>query len=162
MSRNFYVRKYLKLTFLNEMEALYERPGVNVTVEQGSTLTYTRDVMSDCIYARKIYVRMHGKITRPWKSTHSLDKSVPNSIWLLAHPTRLFLARLCRPSLAYGTLFARNLCLKIVTQLMKKLICSSLSMSLALCYCQGAKLFCPRSMQSSYLLENRIVNQCSQ
>ena len=29
------------------MEALYERPGVNVTVEQGSTLTYTRDVMSE-------------------------------------------------------------------------------------------------------------------
>ena len=50
---------------------MYERPRVNVKVKRGSTLTYTRDLRHNVyfIYACKIYVRTHGKITRQWKST---------------------------------------------------------------------------------------------
>ena len=51
---------------------MYERPHVNEKIERGSSLTYTRDllyIVSTFIYARKIYVRSHGKITRQWKST---------------------------------------------------------------------------------------------
>ena len=38
MSRNFTVRSHIKFTCVNEIEAMYERPG-------GSTLTYTRDLL---------------------------------------------------------------------------------------------------------------------
>ena len=56
---------------------MYERPRVNVEVEGGSTLTYMRDrpynvsilYTRELLYARIIYVRTHGKITRQWKST---------------------------------------------------------------------------------------------
>ena len=45
---------------------MHERPRVNVKVERGSTLTYMRDLPYNAyfIYARKIYVRTHEKITR--------------------------------------------------------------------------------------------------
>ena len=64
----------VKFTRVNKMEAIYERPGVNVTVERGSTFTFTRDPPQTLhclylIYARKIYVRTHAKITLQWKST---------------------------------------------------------------------------------------------
>ena len=36
--------RHVKVTHLNEKEAMYERPRVNVKVEGGSTFTYTRDV----------------------------------------------------------------------------------------------------------------------
>ena len=39
-SRNFYVRKFISV---NEIEAMYERPHVNVKVEPRSTFTLTRD-----------------------------------------------------------------------------------------------------------------------
>ena len=45
LSRNFSVRTHLKLTCLNETDAMYERPSVNVKVEQGSTFTYTHDLL---------------------------------------------------------------------------------------------------------------------
>ena len=38
LSRNFTVRSHIKFTCVNEIEAMYERPG-------GSTLTYTRDLL---------------------------------------------------------------------------------------------------------------------
>ena len=50
---------------------MYERPRVNVKVERGSPLTFTRDLpcIVYFIYARIIYVRSQGKITQQWKST---------------------------------------------------------------------------------------------
>ena len=51
---------------------MYERPRVNVRVERGSTFTFMRGlsyIASIFFYARKIYVRTHGKITWQWKST---------------------------------------------------------------------------------------------
>ena len=52
---------------------LFLTPLVNVKVERGSTFTYTSDLPYNVsIYARKIYVCTHGKITRQWKFTLSL------------------------------------------------------------------------------------------
>ena len=62
LSRNFSVGMHVKFTRVNEIEAKYERPRVNVKVERGSTFTFTRD-LPYVIYARKIYVRTLGKIT---------------------------------------------------------------------------------------------------
>ena len=44
MQPYFSVRMHVKVTCLNEIETMYERPRVNVKVEGGSTFTYTRDV----------------------------------------------------------------------------------------------------------------------
>ena len=44
MSRNVSVRTHVKFTRVNEIEAMYERPRVNVKVERGSTFTFTRDL----------------------------------------------------------------------------------------------------------------------
>ena len=44
VSRNFSVRTHVKVTCLNEIETMYERPRVNVKVKGGSTFTYTRDL----------------------------------------------------------------------------------------------------------------------
>ena len=52
-------------TRVNEIEARYEKPPVNVKVERGSTFTFTPDlpyIFSILFYARKIYVRTHVKI----------------------------------------------------------------------------------------------------
>ena len=38
------MRTHVKGTCLNEIEAMYERPRVNVKFERGSTFTYTRDL----------------------------------------------------------------------------------------------------------------------
>ena len=40
-SRNFSVRRHVKLTRVNKIEAVYERPRVNVKVERGSTFSFT-------------------------------------------------------------------------------------------------------------------------
>ena len=64
------MRTQVYFTRVNEIEAMDERPRVNVEVEQGSTLTYMRDL--PClyfIYARIIYACTHGKIMRQWEST---------------------------------------------------------------------------------------------
>ena len=56
----------------NEIEAMYERPRVNVKGERGSTFTFMHDSSIHCpyfIYPRKIYVPTHVKITCQWKST---------------------------------------------------------------------------------------------
>ena len=61
------MRTHVNFTRVNKIEAMYERPCVNVRVERGSTVAFTRDlpyIASDCIYART-----HVKITRQWKST---------------------------------------------------------------------------------------------
>ena len=41
MWRNFSVRRHVKLTRANEIEAMYERSRVHVNVERGSTFTFT-------------------------------------------------------------------------------------------------------------------------
>ena len=41
MWRNFSVRRRVKLTRVNKIEAMYERPRVNVKVERGSTFAFT-------------------------------------------------------------------------------------------------------------------------
>ena len=52
------------------IEAKFEGSHVNVRVERGLTFACTRDL--------PIYVRMHGKITRQWKSTLKLN-ILPNA-----------------------------------------------------------------------------------
>ena len=42
LSRNFSVRTHVNFTRVNKIEAMYGRPYVNVKVERGSTLTFTR------------------------------------------------------------------------------------------------------------------------
>ena len=62
--RNFPVR-----THVNEIEAMYERARVNVKVDRGSTFTLSMTLHAlSLLYARKIYVLTHAKITRQWKS----------------------------------------------------------------------------------------------
>ena len=69
--RNFSVRTRVK----KRIEAMYERPRINVKVESRSTLMFTRghsyisSILIYFIYLRKIYQRSHRKITRQWKST---------------------------------------------------------------------------------------------
>ena len=41
MSRNFSLRRHVKLTRVNKIEAMYERPRINVKVERGSTFAFT-------------------------------------------------------------------------------------------------------------------------
>ena len=65
-------------TRVNKIEAMYERPRVNVRVDRGSTFTFMHGLSyidSISFYARKIYVRTHGKISWWWKSTLSLKVS---------------------------------------------------------------------------------------
>ena len=56
---------------LLSIEVMYDRYRVNIKVERGSTFVFTRDlpyiasISFYFIYARKIYVRMHLKITQP-------------------------------------------------------------------------------------------------
>ena len=44
LPRNFSLRTHVKFTRVNEIEAMYERPRVNVKGEGGSTFTFTRDL----------------------------------------------------------------------------------------------------------------------
>ena len=44
LSRNFSLRPRVKCACVSEVEAMYGRPRVNVKVERGSTLTFTRDL----------------------------------------------------------------------------------------------------------------------
>ena len=58
------MRTLVNFTRVNKIEAMYERPRVNVRVERGSTFTFMRGLSyidSISFYARKIYVRTHGK-----------------------------------------------------------------------------------------------------
>ena len=66
LSRNFSVRKHVKFTYVNEIEAMYERLRVKVKVERVSTFTYTRDlpyavsilftrVKFPCVRTEKLY-----------------------------------------------------------------------------------------------------------
>ena len=44
-SRNFYLRTYTHVKFMRlNVEAMYDRPRINVKVEQGSTFAYKRDL----------------------------------------------------------------------------------------------------------------------
>ena len=44
LSRNFYVRTRVQITYLNEMEAMYEMPRVDAKIEQVSAFTFTCDL----------------------------------------------------------------------------------------------------------------------
>ena len=68
-------------THVNTIEAMYERPRVNVIVERGSTFTFMRGL--SYIASIFFYARTQGKITWWWKSTFSLrmlnvDHSIVN------------------------------------------------------------------------------------
>ena len=45
LSRNCYVRTHVHFTPVNEIETMYGSSGVSVNVEQGSTFTFTRDLL---------------------------------------------------------------------------------------------------------------------
>ena len=64
LSRNFSVRTHVKFTRVNEIEAMYERPRVNVKDERSSTFMFTRDPP---YIVSILFTRV--KITRQWKST---------------------------------------------------------------------------------------------
>ena len=115
-------------------------------------MTYTRDLpYVSILFTRVKFTCVHMEKLRVSGNPPTVYKSVPQFDLTPGSSTnQLFLARLRRFFLPCRTLFAGDLCLKIVTQLTKKFICSSLSMSLALCYCQGTKLFCQRSSLPTY------------
>ena len=65
-SRENYAVVEVDFHCVNEIEAMYESPRVNVKVERGSAFRYMLDLQ--CLYftyARKIYVFTQGKITIP-------------------------------------------------------------------------------------------------
>ena len=75
------MRTLVNFTHVNKIEAMYERPRVNVRVERGSTFTFLRGL--SYIASIFFYARTHGKITWWWKSTFSLkmlnvDHSIVN------------------------------------------------------------------------------------
>ena len=43
LSRNFHVRTHVNFSCVNKIEAIYERPRLNVKFGRGSTFTCTRD-----------------------------------------------------------------------------------------------------------------------
>ena len=69
---------------VNEIQAMYERPRVNVKVERGSTFTYTPDLVTfDTLslfylraYARKKYatVEIHLKAVRGNPTAHDIPR----------------------------------------------------------------------------------------
>ena len=65
LSRNFSLGTHVKFTLVNKIEAVYERPRVNVKVERGSTFTFTRDLpyIVSTLFTRvnKIYLRKARK-----------------------------------------------------------------------------------------------------
>ena len=89
-------------TRVNEIEAVYERPRVNVKVERGSTFTFMRDLPYIVFLSFT-----HVKITRQWKSTlyhlrrrHQRGRQKSNRVRLarqqLCTCITLFCAFLCR------------------------------------------------------------------
>ena len=67
LSRNFSMGTHVKSTRVNEIEAKYERPHVNVRVERGSTLTFTRDLpYTVSVLFTRVTLRAY---LRQWKST---------------------------------------------------------------------------------------------
>ena len=61
----------VKLTRVNKIEAMHERPRVHVRIERFNFYVYVRPSIYCLyfVYARKIYVRTQVKITRQWKFT---------------------------------------------------------------------------------------------
>ena len=61
------MRTLVNFMHVNKIEAMYERPRLNVRVERGSTFTFMRGLSylaSISFYARKIYQRSHEKIVK--------------------------------------------------------------------------------------------------
>ena len=57
---------------VNEKEARYERPRVNVKVERGSTFTFTRDLpyIVSILFTRALNLRAHARKTYPTVEIH--------------------------------------------------------------------------------------------
>ena len=67
LSRNFSMGTHVKSTRVNEIEAKYERPRVNVKVGRGSTFTFTRDLpYTVSVLFTRVTLRAY---LRQWKST---------------------------------------------------------------------------------------------
>ena len=69
LSRNFSMGTHVKCTRVNEIEAKCERPRVNVKVERGSTITFTRDLPIHCfcfIYASNFTCVLTTVEIYPW------------------------------------------------------------------------------------------------
>ena len=67
LSRNFSMGRHVKCKRVNEIEAKYERPRVNVKVERGSTFTFTRDLpYTVSVLFTRVTLRAY---LRQWKST---------------------------------------------------------------------------------------------
>ena len=76
------MRTHVKFTRVNEIEAMYERPRVNVKVERGSTFTFRRDLphIVSILFTRVRTI----KITRQWKSTLTTLMSTVRSFYPLS------------------------------------------------------------------------------
>ena len=67
LSRKFSMGTHVKCTRVNEIEAKCERPRVNVKVERGSTITFTRDLpYTVSVLFTQVTLRAY---LRQWKST---------------------------------------------------------------------------------------------
>ena len=87
MWRNFSVRRHVKLTRVNKIEAMYERPRVNVKVERGSTFAFT--------FGLSVYYTVGSDDVKVLKSFHLSFKlyfSHTNSHITLGPPVRIQIA----------------------------------------------------------------------
>ena len=66
---------HVHFTRLNKLEAMYRRSHVNVKVEPGSAITFTRNLphVATILSTRVKKDRTHVKITQQWKSTIRVD-----------------------------------------------------------------------------------------
>ena len=57
---NFYVLSHVKFIRVNKLEAMYERPRVNVKVERGLVFTFTRDLpyIASNLFIHVIFTRL--------------------------------------------------------------------------------------------------------
>ena len=60
LSHNFYALSHVKFTCVNKLEAMYERPRVNVKVERGLVFTFTRDLpyIASNLFTHVIFTRV--------------------------------------------------------------------------------------------------------
>ena len=72
LSHNFSMGTHVKCTRVNEIEAKYERPRVNVKVERGSTFTFTRDLpYISCGHTTDFYL---GKTDLPRANSSKISR----------------------------------------------------------------------------------------
>ena len=87
------MQTHVKFRRINEIEAMYERPSVNVKVERGPTFTFTRDlpyivsilftrVKFTCVYVRKNYGTVEIRRLKLHNYFDRVDYSMVNTIKL--------------------------------------------------------------------------------